>query len=64
MKVELTHDMAHAILDAEDICFNDGVGPREDRMEAWEALVHKAEQVTDRKAHSTWWKERHDTIER
>lgn len=39
MQFELTEQLANDILRAEDVCFNEGAGPR---SEEWEALIRAA----------------------
>lgn len=51
MYIELTPGMAHAILDVEDIVFNEGLGPADDRKEAWDHLVETASTLVNRNVH-------------
>lgn len=48
---DLSEDLAHAIIDMDDIGFSEGLGPNGvARTKVWGALVAKAEDVAGRRA--------------
>ncbi len=59
MKVELTVDLAKAIIEMDDIGFSEGLGPKSDvEYEAWRSLLEAAENVSGCEACSTRWSSR------
>jgi hypothetical protein len=51
--MKMTEDLAHAILDVEDVCFSEGLGTETDaRGEAWSELVKEAVDFVDREPYS------------
>ena len=52
--IELSHSLAHAIIDMDDIGFGEGMGPSgPERVKAWLELVSECESLVDRVAFST-----------
>ncbi len=58
MKIELTSDLAKAVIEMDNIGFSEGLGLREDdTYEAWYHLLQLAENEIGQKAFSTRWEE-------
>lgn len=59
----LTKDMADAIIDAENICWGEGLGPAtEARQGGWRLLTDAAEEVADKSTYYSDWKRHQEKL--